>query len=296
MAMKKDVMEDYFQDPYITKSVRNIFCEDGVLYSYGYHFPMVVVLSDGRFLFNGDTYSVTTNDHQSMARQRVPHDQRIIVPFTALLSIESLRSIGRGGYAYLVDKIKERLNIVDHCSDWFTTIRVRDKDTGEMVDKRIHHLGASVFNIKEEYYLSGLDETGKRDGTYHLTKLPGKVNSVEEAFEIIKPEQIIGLNESEYIRQGEWFFMPCPEAKVPKEVIKKSYALPNRGRDDADWRHVATHGAYVWGANYVKGTIRHPDHRMLTLPDKKIWYKAYEAWGGGPNGEVVSFSAGGNVD
>lgn len=47
---------------------RSVFSADGVLYSYGRHFPLAVALPEGRsgarFLLNGDRYSVTTNGHQ----------------------------------------------------------------------------------------------------------------------------------------------------------------------------------------------------------------------------------------
>ena len=35
-----------------------------VLYSYGYHFPLCVILADGTKLFNSSGYSATTSQHK----------------------------------------------------------------------------------------------------------------------------------------------------------------------------------------------------------------------------------------
>jgi len=52
---------------------QNLFSEESdgkrVLYSYGYHFPLCVVLKDGTKLFNSSGYSATTSQHKGdMAR------------------------------------------------------------------------------------------------------------------------------------------------------------------------------------------------------------------------------------
>jgi len=47
---------------------QNLFSEETngkrVLYSYGYHFPLCVVLGDGTKLFNSSNYSATTSKHR----------------------------------------------------------------------------------------------------------------------------------------------------------------------------------------------------------------------------------------
>ena len=52
---------------------KNLFSEETngkrVLYSYGYHFPLCVVLADGTKLFNSSGFSATTSQHKGdMAR------------------------------------------------------------------------------------------------------------------------------------------------------------------------------------------------------------------------------------
>lgn len=297
----KEIVEDFFRNPWGSGKSGNIFFEEGVIYSYGYHFPMAVLLSSGSYLLNGDSYSSTTSNHQSIVRRLCPSD-RIIVPFSALEL-----AFGRNSHR-LGRKLQEDLEIVDSKPDWFTTYRVKNKKTGEVEEREVHHLGASVFKLRFpqasssveavdyfEYFLSGLDETGKEGGTYHLTQLPWAVDSVDDAFEIIKPDEVIGLYEGDFLRQGEWFFVPCEEIKkIPKEEIRKNCPLPNRGREPNMWRHIATYGVSLDGKLFVKGTVRHPDHKMLSLGE--TWHQAFEAWGAGEGRMVVSFAAGGNVD
>lgn len=67
----KDVCAD-FVSGYESKT-KHLFAEDTngkrVLYSYGYHFPLCVVLADGTKLFNSSGYSTTTSQHKGdMAR------------------------------------------------------------------------------------------------------------------------------------------------------------------------------------------------------------------------------------
>lgn len=46
----------------------NMFIRGDTIYSYGYHFPMAKRIPGG-FIVNPDTYSATTNTHQSYVRQ-----------------------------------------------------------------------------------------------------------------------------------------------------------------------------------------------------------------------------------
>ena len=48
------------------------------------------------------------------------------------------------------------------------------------------------------------------------------------------------------------------------------------------------------GIQYVRGTVRHPEHKMVSLGN--VWHRAYEATGAGVGGAVVSWSASGGFD
>lgn len=54
-------------------SNRTMFFEDGILYSYGYHFPMAKIVADNVVLFTTRSYSITTAKHLRYARQALGH-------------------------------------------------------------------------------------------------------------------------------------------------------------------------------------------------------------------------------
>jgi len=105
-----------------------------------------------------------------------------------------------------------------------------------------------------------------------------------------------------YIRQGEWFFLPVPDMVVPEELVLKNEPLrrgnggkphwaefcyrtggetvhvcsrhPN-GVTEAQYGAILTRNPQAKGWNwrtmrrnpgvYVRGRIRHPDHKTITL-------------------------------
>lgn len=58
--------------------VKNMFIEDNVVYSYGYHFPIAIRLKDeGKgwgsyiYLFNQDGYSNSTSRHKNLVKRHI---------------------------------------------------------------------------------------------------------------------------------------------------------------------------------------------------------------------------------
>jgi hypothetical protein len=65
----------------------NVYFENGILYSYGKHFPIALEYG-GKYLFTRDSYSVTTSKHVSQARSALRHRDCIELP--ALRVIQEL--------------------------------------------------------------------------------------------------------------------------------------------------------------------------------------------------------------
>ena len=285
----------------------NLFFEDGILYSYGHHFPLAVPLKRNDYEFfvvNGDNYSSSTAGHRGKVFRAIPQEKYAVIPFTALDSM--LRDV----YSKIIDEysrsssfrfytartIMNEIMVIDHTADTFEdkTVRVRNRDTGEMEEKVIteHLLGSTLFEIYGDYYLSSVDPSGKGRGLYFLTKLPRPAESIDDAYASIKPK---GLNGEAYVRQGEFFFVPQEGMTKPRGIdLEKKVLIENRGRDAEEWRHVATEGFKLDGVQYVRGTVRHPEHKMCSLGN--VWHRVYEAQGAGPNGAIVSWSSGGGFD
>lgn len=172
---------------------KNIFHETSkLLYSYGHHFVLAVWMGQ-YYLINGDTYSSSTSAHTSLCIKYLrPH---IIIPFSAL------RRIGWDN---------ENIVVVDTMPDVYIARQRWDAKAKEMVEYQEHRLGSSVFEFNGKCYLSSIDAGAKsgRSG-YFLVELPGAVSNVEEAFDALLP---VDLQETDnYVRQGEFFFVPCPE-------------------------------------------------------------------------------------
>jgi len=285
----------------------NLFFEDGVLYSYGHHFPLAVPLKRNDYKFfvvNGDNYSSSTATHRNKVFRAISQEKYAVIPLTAL------DSMLRDEYSKITDKysrsssfrfytariIMNEIMVIDHTADTFKdkTVRVRNRDTGEMEEKVIteHLLGSTLFEIYGDYYLSSIDPSGKDRGLYFLTKLPRPAESIEDAYASIKPK---GLNGEAYVRQGEFFFVPQEGMTKPRGIdLEKKVLIENRGRDAEEWRHVATEGFRLDGVQYVRGTVRHPEHKMCSLGN--VWHRVYEAQGAGTHGAIVSWSSGGGFD
>jgi len=278
----------------------NLFFEDGVLYSYGHHFPLAVPLKRNDYKFfvvNGDNYSSSTAAHRGKVFRAISQEKYAVIPFTALGSMLGDVYSRSSNYGFILARIiMNEIMVIDHTADTFEdkTVRVRNRDTGEMEEKVIteHLLGSTLFEIYGDYYLSSIDPSGKGRGLYFLTKLPRPAESIEDAYASIKPK---GLNGEAYVRQGEFFFVPQEGMTKPRGIdLEKKVLIENRGRDAERWRHVATEGFRLDGVQYVRGTVRHPEHKMCSLGN--VWHRVYEAQGAGTNGAIVSWSSGGGFD
>ena len=310
-----EVLNAYFNSstPEGSNYQGSLFFEGQVLYSYGRHFPLAVRINRGGghmslYIINGDKYSVTTSHHQGMLFSYINNSQRLEIPFSAL---EAAFSDVR-----ITWLLRNQFEIIDWQFDQLLDTGRIDKNGNKLFE---HVLGASVFKVADEYYLSGLDESGTGQGLYFLTKLlPGQQpTTVQEAYEFMKPDAVKRAEEENktIYRQGEFFFVEANQNEIPKEYHKpekkndyndkyrfliRHYYIANRDRD-RDNRHYATYGYVSGDKQYVYGTVRHVrnEHRMVRLyrltngivaPSSKTWFEVHEAL------QQISYSAIGAID
>lgn len=225
----------------------NLFYENQVLYSYGYHFPLAVRASkeseipDGaegfgcgvQYIINGDKYSLSTSSHQNECIQTLKRNVQI--PFSALEQAWGWATGWRMQVRELVDT-QDGFRVVAYNKDSWVYQGV-DEDgkplTGwmdeeamaahrqEFYDRRKdcscaehrsqHRLGAVLFTIKDKYFLSSFDELDR--GNYFLCHVPGESGSVEEAYENLKPLEVRMCEKAgaTILRQGDWFFYQASE-------------------------------------------------------------------------------------
>ena len=64
---------------------KSMFAEEGVIYSWGNHFPIAKFISEDKVLFNIDKYSFSTSKHQYIVSLRIPKDIEVITCSTSEL-------------------------------------------------------------------------------------------------------------------------------------------------------------------------------------------------------------------
>jgi hypothetical protein len=229
----------------------SVFADNEAIYSYGLHFPMAFVYDDEKlFLINGDSYSPTTNRHQSDVRSAIQFYspdkyQSIIVPFSALDSaIASLkgenRSSSRWDYRTLriIEKgVDSQKYFCEKCGLDFSNseeAQTHKSLRGDGHYRYRHLLAPSVFSLtvdfenQKGYFLSGFDETARAwNGGYFLSRLPKKPSSLAHAFEILKPEPVKRAIAKgiKVRRQGDIFYIP-DEKMTTRKLGRKGTRLP----------------------------------------------------------------------
>jgi len=265
----------------------NMFVAGNTIFSYGTHFPLAHRLPCGFIICNGDRYSVTTSSHQSSVRSAIEGDHATL-SFTALeaasLSYRRLQIVDylpdAYGYDYDYDK-DEDIKITPADVPMGATPHYRD---GEIVS---WHRPAMlvITQDNENHWLCGMDE-----GSYFISRLPVKVANVQEALEVLIPNEVKGR---EYIRQGEWFFVPVIQGLQAKHVYKamgRNFVLPKTNPRSNN--HTCTRGFIIGFKNYVSGQVYHSEHRTakLSLAKSPVIFEAFK------NTSLEDYSAGGWVD
>lgn len=305
----------------------HMYIEGDVLYSYGYHFPLLVRMKHwgkhGGFLLNADRYSSSTFQHQ----RQCEYIATVQIPFSAM-DQAGLPTRHKLSELKLIDKSEQRW---DKTGRWIYDYKQvpyywwdcknnepltgTDYDLLSDEDKKHVTVHSKIHTkvISQSEYDSLSDEEKQKckpqeerrpescvirlgrtyylssmDGNnYFISQLPRKVLTVDEAFESLKPTEINGQG---YERQGEWFFVPV-DVKVPKKEIRKQKYLENRNKA-LPKHHYARDYALIFGYKHplVRGTVRHTqrDHPMLKLGEQ--WYMAIES------NHKGSWGAIGNVD
>lgn len=67
----------------------NVFCSNGIIYSYGYHFPIARRVNSGLYLFTTRSYSVSTAKHKSIVRSAIPMDAKVFEVDNVLAQTEA---------------------------------------------------------------------------------------------------------------------------------------------------------------------------------------------------------------
>jgi hypothetical protein len=142
----KELCHVFAQQVQDTGKTGNLFFNGNVLYSYGWHYPVVVLVSDSIAIFNGQGYSNTTNRHTSLARQALLHYKRHEIESTDIIKqlirftqsekttddIKALLVTVKWDIASTIKNLQDRLASKDAAKRRITTL---DKWKGEASSK-----------------------------------------------------------------------------------------------------------------------------------------------------------------
>ena len=222
------------RNTYDHTSNNHMFYEGDTIYSFGHHFPLAVKCRNG-YILNGDTYSNSTSQHQSIIRSMANKHEFITIHRITDKQIKDQYEDVYNGIHDLFFKHDESkcsickkyndihhepihhaiiplsslegahinpkgITLIDITKDFYTTVKVKNKD-GKVEEKDVHHLGASLFRVKRKLYLSSLDY-GSRRMPFFLVRIRSNkgIRTVEQAFR----ELAANLTDEQYKNYQAW--------------------------------------------------------------------------------------------
>lgn len=248
---------------------------------------LAVRLKDGSILTNGARFATPIDMHQQELISALERSQRpfSVVPFHSITAAWTDGEIDDWSNAPFdtSDLQKEVSVVVPSGGEQWKWVEVKDKN-GRITKRHIHTLGDSVLRVKDRFYLSGVDETGKGSGMYFFAELATKQAppTLEEAYNMLKPKVVREAEDRELnvLRQGEWFAIPArvPTSELMRDVERGIAAYRQRHVLGKDGHHeleeaVLYKAGERKGQVYARGVLRHTkdEHEDLDL-GRVRWY------------------------
>lgn len=300
---------------------KNIFHEaDDRLYSYGHHFILAIRLENGAFIINGDTYSSSTSRHTSLCIRYL--HPNVIIPFSALNRVtteySAIKLIDRSSDIYIPrtrrdPKTGEMIEYNEHRlgsavieiggKHYLSSIDAGAKDRrGYFLVELPGHVTA-VDEAFESLFPINLDGNAPyvRQGEFFFEPMDVQTK------ELSPMEQLYEWGLYDYNRQTTFYrkFSTKEQAEnglsthiktwgyiwgmmVHRFPVKDTKNLARYFNTGTGNPHTVSGIGQRNGTIFVRGTVRHPEHKTLNLG--KIWHRVHI------NQAVRSFSANGNVD
>ncbi len=248
---------------------------------------LAVRLKDGSILTNGARFETPINEHQRNLISALEDSQHrfSVVPFHSITAAWTDGDIDDWSDAPfdISDLQKEVSVVVPSGGEGWKQVEVKDKN-GRITKRTIHTLGDSVLRVKDRFYLSGVDETGKGSGMYFFAELATKQAppTLEEAYNMLKPKMVREAEgrELNVLRQGEWFAIPArvSTSELMRDVergiaaYRQRHVLGKDGHHELEEAVVYKAGEHK-GQVYARGVLRHTkdEHEDLDLGTGR-WY------------------------
>jgi hypothetical protein len=248
---------------------------------------LAVRLKDGSILTNGARFRTPIDMHQDeliSALERSPR-RFSVVPFHSITAAWTDGKVDDWSNApFGIPDLQNEVSVViPSGGEHWKHVKVKDK-YGRIADRQIHTLGDSVLRVKDRYYLSGVDETGKGSGMYFFAGLAADNAplTLEEAYNALKPRVVREAEDRELnvLRQGEWFAIPTQvlTSELVRDVDRGIASYRQRHVLGKDGHHeleeaVLYEAGERKGQVYARGVLRHTkdEHTDLDLGTMR-WY------------------------
>ncbi len=249
--------------------------------------PLAVRLEDDSFLANGAAVPWPRRRHQALMLRALEDSGKPfgVVPFDSIAAAWTdgeIRDWNQAPFT-LLDLRREVEIVIPSAGERWKEVLTRDK-YGRAKTEQVHTLGDSVIRVRDQFYLSGVDETGRLRGIYFLAQLvtDGPPGSYEEAMSYLKPKTVQDAEaRGAYVkRQGEWFAIPTmlPTSKLLREVEQARAVRRERhvlGRDG----HHQLEEAVIFrcgprrGEVYARGVMSHVRDEHFPLELGIRWHR-----------------------
>ena len=248
---------------------------------------LAVRLKDGSILTNGARFDepIAWHQRQIISALEGSPSRFSVVPFHSITAAWTDGKVDDWSNApFGISDLQREVSVVvpSGGEDW-KTVKVKDK-YGRITEREIHTLGDSVLRVKDRYYLSGVDETGKGSGMYFFAELVTNEAppTLAEAYNMLKPQAVREAEgrELNVLRQGEWFAIPAQvlTSELMRDVERgiaiwrQRHVLGKDGHHELEEAVLYKAGERK-GQVYARGVLRHTqdEHTDLDLGSVR-WY------------------------
>lgn len=195
----RKLTHEYANDPSKNLKGSNLFSENEILYSYGYHFPIAKPYYNNNseiFLINSSGYSNTTVKHKSLAFSALSHKITISVPEVILINPNECSHKHHKNLYYLISNFRKSIQI--HC------IAIKNDYTGLILKSlKQFKIYYNVFNIEKFDILNNeLKSSINEILNFNIDNIPKK--EISEKLKQERKEKLKKENEEFLIKLAEW--------------------------------------------------------------------------------------------
>ena len=241
--------------------------------------PLAVRLGDDNLLVNGAGLGWPVSGYQTDVLQTLERSHRPfgVVPFHSIVAAFTGGEVREWDRAPIPTKTlqKEVSIAVPSGGEQWREVTETDKH-GQVHTRRVHTLGDSVVRVRDRYYLSAVDETGRGRGMYFLAELQTDrpPATLKDALDFLKPKVVLEAEArgSNVRRQGEWFAIPTKlltselmrDVERGLAVHRERHVLGRDGHHELEEAVIYRVGPRK-GEVYARGVLRHTNDEHADL-------------------------------